>query len=219
MKLAMPRFSIARSRELLAALALCGSISMAVASDASDIIARLGRAVRSHDVAAVQKIDQQIAQSSDARLKAAYLLANYFMDPTHQEGAFINGFPTDRTGFTYVYSLSGPVTGQNSIYAFAELSKSAQHGNRMALRKLLLIDAEADGAVAEFVSDRVDSIARHRPANVLTELAKLPWIKARNVATNPLAWCDSVTAIQSIHASNEVVGRLQRLIRDTKMKC
>ncbi len=201
----------------LTATLLC--IVTAVGAADERTVARIQTLSRAHDLHKLRAMSRQILQSNSRLVKAAYFVARYTGDPAFSSADFEAGFPTDPEGINDLYAVTPAITGKHGTFAFDRLAILADRDRPVALRKLLLVVAESDGALGEFVADRLSVVAKSRPARVLQAIAGLPAVSSRKIVTNPLPWCDSVNLINRVKPSSASIRLLKSSIKKSAKRC
>ena len=121
-----------------------------------------------HDVSHLLAIQNQVENSHDRALIDNYRVALYMSDEGRFKDQFVTGFPTDTQGFLSFGCGMAWSNGGRQLFPYRALAKLALGGNRVAIRKALLV--ETDGFIAEETTDNATLIAAKFPHTSLDQL-------------------------------------------------
>lgn len=132
------------------------------------------RYARQHNVRALTGMANLVKASHDSNLNAAYAYALYIADSSRFGSYYAEQFPTTTTGIMdglgtlgYVQRLFGPLD------PFVAISKLAEHGNLVAIKKVLNAATHSDGSVAEYFDGEVFNLLVSIPQETIKALSSL----------------------------------------------
>jgi hypothetical protein len=114
--------------------------------------------------------------NNNGTLVNAYIVALYVASPDRYAKEFVSQFPVDYSGIMYdIYDqIELPQLTPKFLYAFDALGAIADHGDRLAIKKIALGLIHSDGVVSEEYCDNLQRVFgkyRDEVSNVLKSLS------------------------------------------------
>ncbi len=162
--------ALARALPLLACLLACRVSSQGASPDRDALITELFERARAHDVTAVEALAHHFDKDD-----FAYPLALYIAAPDERVQTFVAAIPRDSSIMGRVYGLEVAVGADGKrltprfLFTFDELASAAGRGVPGAMERLLLAAGNSDGAVAEFLCERLPDAVVARSGEALAE--------------------------------------------------
>ena len=143
------------------------------AKETDPFLVRMFDYAKTHNIKALEGLNNEVKLKNDQNLIIAYSLALYIADPEKYKQQYVDNFPTDSEGTNYLTEQIEIKELTPSFFFIDAIGLIAKGGNDKAIEKVIIGISHSDGGATELFCDYLGKLFDKQPQKTIKAFSRI----------------------------------------------